>query len=162
MIHFLHSHPTFLEDLHEATIIMVQGNKNSDHVYSICQSITKAHDELLHFEAVVGWVDPLHKDNVFRLNVGDAKSSWKRWQDNCYTIAKKYDGYLFTYGSIKALVQRLNEQAAKFKNGQTIKEPDWTFCWEYNIRPSISIGDNCTLVFEAVRGYYDIEEGSHE
>ena len=59
-------------------------------------------------------------------------------------------------------MQRLNEQAAKFKNGQTIKEPDWTFCWEYNIRPSISIGDNCTLVFEAVRGYYDIEEGSHE
>ena len=166
MIHFLHSHPTFLDDLHDAVQLIGQygqhSPKNESHCHSIAHSLQKVKDELTHFEAITGWVDPLHGDNLFRLNVGDAKSSWKRWQDNCYAIAKEYDGYLFTYGGISALVERLNKHAANFKNSETIKEPDWKFCWEYGIRPSVSIGDNCVLVFEAVRGYYSIEEGRND
>lgn len=157
MIHFLHTHPSFIEDLYLAA-----NTCSSDGEITQAQTLEKYAGELQHFEATVGWVDPLHEDNVFRLDVGDAKSSWKRWQDNCYTIAKKYDGCLFTYGGIQHLVKRLNEHASSFKNAQPIREPDWKFCWEYGVRPSIAIGDNCVLVFEAVRGYYNIEEGSHE
>lgn len=163
MIHFLHSHPNFLDDLHDAVQLIGQhAPKHSDHAYQISHNLQKVEDELRHFEAVAGWVDPLHTDNVFRLNVGDSKSSWKRWQDNCHAIAAKYDGCLFTQGGIAALVKQMNKKAALFKNGQTIQEPDWAFCWEYNIRPSVGIGEGCTIVFEPVRGYYTMEALENE
>ena len=156
MIHFLHSHDCLIDDMRCASKELEKKTP------TLAGSLRRYADELNHFQAIVGWVDPLHVDNLFRLNAGDAKSRWKRWQDNCYAIAKEYDGYLFTYGGISALVERLNKHAAKFKNAETIKEPDWKFCWEYGIRPSVSIGDNCVLVFEAVRGYYSIEEGRND
>ena len=130
MIHFLHSHPSLIEDLETAVQIISRHCPDNDISYcTTAHHLQMLADELNYMDNAVGWTDPLHSDNAFRLNVGDAKSSWKRWQDNCYTIAKQYDGYIFTYGGISALVKRLNEHASKFKNAEPIKEPDWKFCW---------------------------------
>lgn len=159
MLHFIHSHPTLIEDMKEAAQLLRKHRPDEDIQYTtIADYLEKTADELRHTEAVAGWIDPLHSDNLFRLNVGDARSSWKRWQENCYAIAKEYDGYLFTYGGILHLVDKLNAESAKYKNGQEIKQPDWAFCWEYNVGPAISIGEGCTIVFEAVRGYFTLED----
>ena len=48
----------------------------------------------------------------------------------------------------------MNESVKVFKNAQHIDIPDWKFCWEYGIRPGVSIGENCIIAFQPVKGWY--------
>ena len=99
--------------------------------------------------------------SIYRLDCGDARSCWKRWQEKAFSLAKKHDGQLFTYGTICDLVDRMNESVKVFKNAKHINNPDWMFCLKYGTRPAVGIGEGCTIVFQPVRGYYQPEDG-HE
>ena len=92
---------------------------------------------------------------LYLLECGDARSSWKRWQDNCFAIARKSNNFLFTKDTIADLCDKLDAQAALFKNGQKVIRPDWLFSERHGyIRPSIGIGEGCTIHFTPVKGIY--------
>ncbi len=149
---YILTHDTFIDDLRDAAEVAAKHNRQS-----LADNLTRHADELRNFDIHTGWTDPFHEDNIFRLDCGDAKSSWKRWQEQAFALAEKHDGQLFTYGTISDLVNHMNESVKVFKNAQHINIPDWKFCREYGIRPSVSIGEGCTIVFQPVRGYYQTE-----
>lgn len=149
---YILTHGTFIDDLRDAAEVAAKHNRPL-----LAENLTKHADELRNFDIHTGWTDPFHEDNIFRLDCGDAKSSWKRWQEQAFALAKQHDGQLFTYGTISDLVNRMNESVKVFKNAQHIDIPDWKFCWEYGIRPSVTIGENCIIAFQPVRGYYQTE-----
>lgn len=149
---YILTHDTFIDDLRDAAEVARNHKRES-----LADNLSRHAIELTDFDRRSGWADPFHEDNIFRLDCGDSKSSWKRWQEQAFALAKEHDGQLFTYGTISDLVRVLNESTKPFKNAQPIRDPDWKFCWEYNIRPSVSIGEGCTIVFQPVRGYYLME-----
>lgn len=91
---------------------------------------------------------------LYLLECGDARSSWKRWQDNCFAIARESNNYLFTKDTIADLCDKLDAHAALFKNGQKVHRPDWDFSERYGSRPSIGIGEGCTIHFTPIKGIY--------
>ena len=153
---YILNHDTFIDDLRDAAEVAAKHNRPL-----LAENLTKHAEELRNFDIHTGWADPIHEENIFRLDCGYAKSSWKRWQQQAFALAKEHDGQLFTYGTISDLVNRMNESTKVFKNAERIKNPDWEFCWEYGTRPAVGIGEGCTIVFQPVRGYYQTEDG-HE
>ena len=153
---YILNHDTFIDDLRDAAEVAAKHNRPL-----LAENLTKHAEELRNFDIHTGWADPFHEENIFRLDCGDARSSWKRWQEQAFALAKEHDGQLFTYGTISDLVNRMNESTKVFKNAERIKNPDWEFCWEYGTRPAVGIGEGCTIVFQPVRGYYQTEDG-HE
>ena len=144
---------TFIDDLHDAAEVAAKHN-----LPTLAYNLTKHAEELRNLDIHTSLIDPQHEGNIYRLDCGDAKICWKRWQKKAFALAKKHDGQLFTYGTICDLVDRMNESVKVFKNAQRINNPDWMFCFKYGIRPAVGIGEGCTIVFQPVRGYYHTEE----
>ena len=149
---YILNYDTFIDDLRDAAEVAAKHNRPL-----LAENLTKHANELRNFDIHTGWTDPLHEDNIFRLDCGYAKCSWKRWQEQAFAIAKEHDGQLFTYGTISDLVNRMNESVKVFKNAQHINNPDLP----YGILPIVGIGEGCAIVSQPVRGYYQTEE-DHE
>lgn len=111
---YILTHDTFIDDLRDAAEVAAKHN-----CPLLADNLTKHADELRNFDIHTGWTDPLHEDNIFRLDCGDAKSSWKRWQEQAFALAKEHDGQLFTYGTISDLVNRMNESVKVFRTPST-------------------------------------------
>lgn len=153
---YIINYDTFISDLRDAAEVAAKHNLDT-----LAYNLTKRAEELRNLDTHTRLTDPHHEGNIYRLDCGDAKSCWKRWQEKAFSLAKKHDGQLFTYGTICDLVDRMNESVKVFKNAKHINNPDWMFCLKYGTRPDVGIGEGCTIVFEPVRGYYQPED-DHE
>ena len=153
---YIINYDTFISDLRDAAEVAAKHNLDT-----LAYNLTKRAEELRNLDTHTRLTDPHHEGNIYRLDCGDAKSCWKRWQEKAFSLAKKHDGQLFTYGTICDLVDRMNESVKVFKNAKHINNPDWMFCLKYGTRPADGIGEGCTIVFQPVRGYYQPED-SHE
>lgn len=92
---------------------------------------------------------------LYILDVDFARSSWKKWQITCYNEARKFDRQLFTRNGIEDLRSSLNAVAATCRNHGEVRDCDWDFCKKCGIRPSLSIGEGCSIHFTEIVGYYD-------
>lgn len=151
MKQFLMNHETFIEDLHKASVIL------SKYDSELAGVISKYVGELVEFDDLTGFVVESRKDNIFRLECGERKSSWKKWQQLAFEEAREHDGKLFTIGGICILVERMQIAANMAKKVGEVSGPDWSFCWEYDVSPTISFGEGGTIRFEPVKGYFMVK-----
>lgn len=93
---------------------------------------------------------------LYFLQVGSAKSAWKKWQTETFRVAQKHDRSIFTKQGIEELYTELVEFARTFRNYQEgdIREPDFEFARKYGQNVAILIGSDCYISFTPVLGYY--------
>ena len=146
---FLMNHETFIEDLQKASVIVSKYDRE------LAGVISKYIGEIIDFDDQTGFVDMGRKDrSIFRLECGERKSSWKKWQQLAFEEAREHDGKLFTNFGISVLIGRMQSAANMAKNVGEVRGPDWAFCDEYGVSPTISVGEGCTIRFEPVKGYF--------
>lgn len=92
---------------------------------------------------------------LYILDVDFARSAWKRWQIACHNEARKFDRQLFTREGIEDLQTRLTAVSETCRNHGEIRGCDWDFCARCGIRPSLTIGEGCSVHFTEIAGYYD-------
>lgn len=152
MKQFLMNHETFIEDLRKASVIV------SKYDSELAGVISKYVGEISDFDDLTGFVDMSRKDrSIFRLDCGERKSCWKKWQQLAFEEAREHDGKLFTIGAIGILVSRMQSAANVAKNVGDVRGPDWEFCQEYGVSPTITVGEGCTIRFEPVKGYFMVK-----
>lgn len=93
---------------------------------------------------------------LYFLQVGSAKSAWKKWQTETFRVAQKYDRCIFSKQGILDLYAELVEHARSFRNYQEgdIRQPDFEFAEKYDMNVGLIIGPDCSISFVPVLGYY--------
>lgn len=98
---------------------------------------------------------------LYFLQVGSAKSAWKKWQTETFRVAQKHDRCIFSKQGILDLYAELVEHARAFRNYQEgdIRQPDFEFAEKYGQNVGLLIGPDCYLSFIPVAGYYAEKDG---
>lgn len=91
---------------------------------------------------------------LFLLDCGLAKGSWKKSQALLFNICRQLDRHLFTRQDVNHLALALRKINADQKNPTDVKGPDWEFYDRYGQAPGLVFGDNCYVTFIPVNGYY--------
>lgn len=94
-------------------------------------------------------------EQLYYLEMDSEKSSWLAWQKGLYRSALQFNRQLFTKQQILALGHWLNGWRTAYRNHGDVSMPDWEFCEEYCVPPSIMIGPGCSLHFKPVAGYFN-------
>lgn len=158
MKHFIVTHPTLTEDLDEAAkLIWKHCPAESVQYPTTARALERYADELRSFDNYTGSVDPFAKNMTFLLEVGDSKSYFKKWQQNCFDFCKKFDRQIFTWGGMQDLARRLTLVAMNSRNGEECRL-DYDYYKKYGNRPSISIGYGCSVAFTPIAGHYYKED----
>ena len=161
MKHFLNTHPSFIEDIREAAdLIRKHAPEESVQYPTIANALRQYVRELIDFDNRTGYASPYDEQSngTYLLEACQRKSSWKKWENALYELAKEHDHKLITYGGIDELCDRLDAEAAKYRNSQKVRRPDWNFYHRYGQVLGIIIGDNCYITLTPVKGYYLIDE----
>lgn len=103
-------------------------------------------------------MDTINNTNLFLLDCGQAKCSWKKTQAVLFDVCRRVDRFLFTRGDVDRLAELLNTINAEQKNPVRISGPQWDFYDKYGQRPGLCFGDNCYVTFTPVAGYYNSTE----
>ena len=81
------------------------------------------------------------------------------WQKTCLAVAREGEACLFTREGIDELADRLQALADGLKGkDRKVSRPDWDFCEQYHLGPSISIGYGCSVSFSEVSGCWKEDE----
>ena len=92
--------------------------------------------------------------NVYMLECGNAKSSWKVSETALFNECKQWDRHLFTRDDILSLQAQLSATAAGFRIPPEIRiYPDFHFSDQYGTSVGIQIGAAC-VSFIPVYGSY--------
>ena len=95
---------------------------------------------------------------LFLLDCGQAKNSWKKTQALLFSICRRVDRFLFTRSDVNSLMALLHMVNAEQKNPADIHGPQWDFFDKYGQSPSFCFGENCYVTFTPVAGYYTPKE----
>ena len=161
MKHFLNTHPSFIEDIREAAdLIRKHAPEESVQYPTIANALRQYVREFIDFDNRTGYSSPFddQSNGMYLLEVSARKASWTKWETALHTLAKEYNHKLITYAGINDLCDRLDAEAAKYRNGQKVRRPDWGFYVRYGQAPAIIIGENCYITLTPVNGYYLIDE----
>ena len=83
-------------------------------------------------------------------------STYRAWQKKVLGIAEQYDKHLFTRQEIEHFAERLNLYAHSQKFcTEDVTGPKWEDEDKYGLRPSISVGTNCSIGFTPIKGDYE-------
>lgn len=99
----------------------------------------------------------ISEQECYILECGNALASWKAWQKTVFDKARTFDRQLFSKEHVIALGHHLDSLARSCRNYTPggIILPDWDFCKNYGIDPSIQLGPGCSIKFTRVAGLFD-------
>ena len=91
---------------------------------------------------------------LFLLDCGLAKASWKAAQQVLFDRARKYDRYIFTRQDVQNFADQLQLLNSQQKNPVAFRFPDWDLYDRYGQAPGLCFGENCYVTFLPITGYF--------